>query len=92
MRGIEIGLNEVTPTIPSEKKIQVVGLKFPFRFLRKEISHKDDLIETDQGLTCCERTPPPLKKQGFVSQDPIGGFSTERECTKTYISIQYHDI
>jgi hypothetical protein len=58
MRGIEIGLNEVTPTIPSEKKIQVVGLKFPFRFLRKEISHKDDLIETDQGLTCCERTPP----------------------------------
>jgi hypothetical protein len=35
---------------------------------------------------------PPLKKWGFVSQDPTGGFSTKRECTNTHINIQYHDI
>jgi hypothetical protein len=34
----------------------------------------------------------PPKKQGFVSQDPTGGFSTKRECVNTHISIQYHDI
>jgi uncharacterized lipoprotein YehR (DUF1307 family) len=34
----------------------------------------------------------PLKKQGFVSKDPIREFSTKRECTNTHISIQYHDI
>jgi uncharacterized lipoprotein YehR (DUF1307 family) len=38
----------------------------------------------------CDRTP--LKKQGFVSQDPTGGFSTKRECANTHINIQYHDI
>jgi hypothetical protein len=38
----------------------------------------------------CDRTP--LKKKGFISQDPIGGFSMKRECTNTHISIQYHDI
>jgi uncharacterized lipoprotein YehR (DUF1307 family) len=38
----------------------------------------------------CDRTP--LKKQGFVSQDPTGGFSMKQECANTYISIQYHDI
>jgi hypothetical protein len=38
----------------------------------------------------CDRTP--LKKQGFVSQDPTGGFSTKRECVNTHLSIQYHDI
>jgi hypothetical protein len=38
----------------------------------------------------CDRTP--LNKQGFVSQDPTGGFSTKRECANTHISIQYHDI
>jgi hypothetical protein len=27
MRGIKIGFNGVTPTIPSKKKIHVVGLK-----------------------------------------------------------------
>jgi hypothetical protein len=37
-------------------------------------------------------TDPPLKKQGFVSQDPTGGFSMKRECVNTHISIQYHDI
>jgi hypothetical protein len=36
-------------------------------------------------------TEPPLKKQGFFL-DPIEGFSTERECTNTHISIQFHDI
>jgi hypothetical protein len=34
----------------------------------------------------------PLKKQGFVSQDPTGGFSTKREYVNTHISIQYHNI
>jgi hypothetical protein len=38
----------------------------------------------------CDRTL--LKKQGFVSQDPIGAFSIKQECTSTHISIQYHDI
>jgi uncharacterized lipoprotein YehR (DUF1307 family) len=37
-----------------------------------------------------DRTP--LKKQGFVSQDPNGGFSMKQECKNTYISIQYYDI
>jgi hypothetical protein len=37
-------------------------------------------------------TEPPPPKQGFVSQDPIGGFSMKQECTNTHISIQYHDI
>jgi hypothetical protein len=36
-------------------------------------------------------TAPPPEKQGFASQDPIGRFSTKRECTNTHISIQYHD-
>jgi hypothetical protein len=38
----------------------------------------------------CDRTP--LNKQGFVSQDPTGGFSMKRECANTHIRIQYHDI
>jgi hypothetical protein len=38
----------------------------------------------------CDRTP--LKKQGFVSQDPTRGFSMKRECANTHISIQYYDI
>jgi hypothetical protein len=37
-----------------------------------------------------DRTP--LKKQGFVSQDPTRGFSMKRECANTHISIQYYDI
>jgi hypothetical protein len=34
----------------------------------------------------------PPKKQGFISQDSIRGFSMKRECTNTHISIQYYDI
>jgi hypothetical protein len=34
----------------------------------------------------------PLKKQGFIFQDHIRDFLTKRECTNTYISIQYYDI
>jgi hypothetical protein len=33
-----------------------------------------------------------LKKQGFVSQDPIGGFSIKQECANTHIGIQYYDL
>jgi hypothetical protein len=46
--------------------------------------------EVEFAVGECDRTP--LKKQEFVSQDPIGGFLTERECTNTHISIQYYDI
>jgi hypothetical protein len=35
---------------------------------------------------------PPLKKQAFVSQDHIVGFSMKQESTNTTRSIQYHDI
>jgi hypothetical protein len=38
----------------------------------------------------CDRTT--LKKQGFVSQDSIGGFSMKQKCANAHISIQYHDI
>jgi hypothetical protein len=33
----------------------------------------------------CDRTP--VKKQGFVSQDPTRGFSMKQECVNTHISI-----
>jgi hypothetical protein len=33
----------------------------------------------------CGRTP--LKKQGFVSQDPTRGFSMKQKCVNTHISI-----
>jgi hypothetical protein len=49
-----------------------------------------DSVSTFTVVELCDRTP--LKKQEFVSQDPIEGFSTKRECTNTHISIQYHDI
>jgi hypothetical protein len=37
----------------------------------------------------CDRT---LKKQEFISQDLIRGFSMKLECVNTHINIQYHDI
>jgi hypothetical protein len=45
-----------------------------------------------QVVSYVTEPPPPPKKQGFVSQDPIGGFSTKQECTNTHKSIQYRDI
>jgi hypothetical protein len=39
----------------------------------------------DRWWHTCDRTH--MKKYGYVSQDPIGGFSTKRECTNTHISI-----
>jgi hypothetical protein len=43
-------------------------------------------------LTLMPTVKNPPKKQGFVSQDPIGGSSMKREYTNTHVSIQYHDI
>jgi hypothetical protein len=51
-----------------------------------EVVVNDELMSSGY----CDRTP--LNKQGFVSQDPTGGFSMKRECANTHISIQYHDI
>jgi hypothetical protein len=41
-----------------------------------------DSSDNDKPLPSCDRTP--LKKQGFVSQDPTGGFSMKQECTNTH--------
>jgi hypothetical protein len=38
-----------------------------------------------------DRTPPPLDKQGFVSQHPTRGFSMKRECANTHISRRIRD-
>jgi hypothetical protein len=37
-------------------------------------------------------TEPPLKKEEFVSQNPIRGFLMKREYKNTHINIQYYDI